>query len=84
MIAVNEAVEMSGLDFRRHTSFCRHLRGGAPNLARYGQILHQQNESTSQILLSSPMNTLVTISSHYKWHGASMGTSGTCIVEYKH
>ena len=82
MIAVNEAVEMSGLDFPDDTPvFVGTIRGGAPNLARYGQILHQQKRKVHpQILLSSSHEYVSNhISSHYKWHGASMGTSGTCI-----
>lgn len=82
MIAVNEAVEMSGLDFPDDTPvFVGTIRGGAPNLARYGQILHQQKRKVHpQILLSSSHEYVSNhVSSHYKWHGASMGTSGTCI-----
>jgi len=82
MIAVNEAVEMSGLDFPDDTPvFVGTIRGGAPNLARYGQILHQKKRKVHpQILLSSSHEYVSNhVSSHYKWHGASMGTSGTCI-----
>tara|TARA_B100000902_G_C27318133_1_gene922593 strand:- start:19 stop:1233 length:1215 start_codon:yes stop_codon:yes gene_type:complete len=82
MIAVNEAVEMSGLDFPDNTPvFVGTIRGGAPNLARYGQILHQNRRKVHpQILLSSSHEYVSNhVSSHYKWHGASMGTSGTCI-----
>tara|TARA_B100000902_G_scaffold34893_1_gene41951 strand:- start:49625 stop:50839 length:1215 start_codon:yes stop_codon:yes gene_type:complete len=82
MIAVNEAVEMSGLDFPDDTPvFVGTIRGGAPNLARYGQILHQNKRKVHpQILLSSSHEYVSNhVSSHYKWHGASMGTSGTCI-----
>ena len=81
MIAVNEAVEMSGLDFPDDTPvFVGTIRGGAPKSARYGQILHQQKRKVHpQILLSSSHEYVSNhISSHYKWHGASMGTSGTC------
>ena len=82
MIAVNEAVEMSELDFPNNTPvFVGTIRGGAPNLARYGQILHQQKRKVHpQILLSSSHEYVSNhVSSFYKWNGASMGTSGTCI-----
>ena len=82
MMAVDEAVQQSGLDFPDNTPvFVGTIRGGAPNLARYGQILHQQRSKVHpQILLSSSHEYVSNhISSHYKWHGPSMGTSGTCI-----
>jgi 3-oxoacyl-[acyl-carrier-protein] synthase II len=82
MIAVDEAVQQSGLDFPDNTPvFVGTIRGGAPNLARYGQILHQQRSKVHpQILLSSSHEYVSNhISSHYKWHGISMGTSGTCV-----
>jgi 3-oxoacyl-[acyl-carrier-protein] synthase II len=82
MIAVDEAVQQSGLDFPDDTPvFVGTIRGGAPNLARYGQILHQQRSKVHpQILLSSSHEYVSNhISSHYKWHGISMGTSGTCV-----
>ncbi len=82
MIAVDEAIQMSGLNFPDNTPvFVGTIRGGAPNLARYGQILHQQKRKVHpQILLSSSHEYVSNhVSSHYKWHGASMGTSGTCI-----
>ena len=82
MIAVDEAVKQSGLDFPDNTPvFVGTIRGGAPNLARYGQILHQQRSKVHpQILLSSSHEYVSNhISSHYKWHGISMGTSGTCV-----
>jgi 3-oxoacyl-[acyl-carrier-protein] synthase II len=82
MMAVDEAVQQSGLDFPDNTPvFVGTIRGGAPNLARYGQILHQQRSKVHpQILLSSSHEYVSNhISSHYKWHGISMGTSGTCV-----
>jgi len=82
MIAVDEAVKQSGLDFPDNTPvFVGTIRGGAPNLARYGQILHNQRSKVHpQILLSSSHEYVSNhISSHYKWHGISMGTSGTCV-----
>ena len=82
MMAVDEAVQQSGLDFPDNTPvFVGTIRGGATNLARYGQILHQQRSKVHpQILLSSSHEYVSNhISSHYKWHGISMGTSGTCV-----
>ena len=82
MIAVDEAVKQSGLDFPSDTPvIVGTIRGGAPNLARYGQILNDQRRKVHpQILLSSSHEYVSNhISSHYKWHGPSMGTSGTCI-----
>ena len=82
MMAVDEAVQQSGLDFPDNTPvFVGTIRGGALNLARYGQILHQQRSKVHpQILLSSSHEYVSNhISSHYKWHGISMGTSGTCV-----
>jgi 3-oxoacyl-[acyl-carrier-protein] synthase II len=82
MIAVEEAVIQSGLDFPHDTPvIVGTIRGGAPNLARYGQILNDKRRKVHpQILLSSSHEYVSNhISSHYKWHGPSMGTSGTCI-----
>ena len=82
MIAVDEAVKQSGLDFPSDTPvIVGTIRGGAPNLARYGQILNDKRRKVHpQILLSSSHEYVSNhISSHYKWHGPSMGTSGTCI-----
>ena len=82
MIAVEEAVKQSGLDFPQDTPvIVGTIRGGAPNLARYGQILNDKRRKVHpQILLSSSHEYVSNhISSHYKWHGPSMGTSGTCI-----
>ena len=82
MIAVDEAVKQSGLDFSHDTPvIVGTIRGGAPNLARYGQILNDKRRKVHpQILLSSSHEYVSNhISSHYKWHGPSMGTSGTCI-----
>ena len=82
MIAVDEARKMSGRDMPSDTPVVvGTIRGGAPNLARYGQILHQNKRKVHpQILLSSSHEYVSNhISSHYKWHGPSMGTSGTCI-----
>ena len=60
MIAVNEAVEMSGLDFPDDTPvFVGTIRGGAPNLARYGQILHQQKRKV--IMLAVITNGMVLV-----------------------
>jgi 3-oxoacyl-[acyl-carrier-protein] synthase II len=82
MIAVDDAVKQSGLDLPQDTPvIVGTIRGGAPNLARYGQILNDHRRKVHpQILLSSSHEYVSNhISSHYKLHGPSMGTSGTCI-----
>lgn len=82
MIAVDQAVKMSGLDFPKDTPvFIGTIRGGAPNLAKFSNLLVQgKSKIHPQILLSSSHEYVSNhISSHYKWNGPSMATSGTCI-----
>ena len=82
MIAVDQAVRMSELDFPSNTPvFIGTIRGGAPNLAKFSNLLVQgKSKIHPQILLSSSHEYVSNhISSHYKWHGPSMATSGTCI-----
>ena len=82
MIAVDQAVRMSGLDFPDNTPvFVGTIRGGAPNLAKFSNLLVQgKSKIHPQILLSSSHEYVSNhISSHYKWQGISLATSGTCI-----
>lgn len=82
MIAVDQAVKMSGLDFPDNTPvFIGTIRGGAPNLAKFSNLLVQgKSKIHPQILLSSSHEYVSNhISSHYKWQGISLATSGTCV-----
>lgn len=82
MIAVDQAVKMSGLDFPNNTPvFIGTIRGGAPNLAKFSNLLVQgKSKIHPQILLSSSHEYVSNhISSHYKWQGISLATSGTCV-----
>ena len=82
MVAVDQAVQMANNDFPDNTPvFVGTIRGGAPNLAKFSDILVQGRRKVHPtILLSSSHEYLSNhISSHYKWHGISMGTSGTCV-----
>jgi len=82
MVAVDQAVQMSGKQFPNNTPvFVGTIRGGAPNLAKFSDILVQGRRKVHPtILLSSSHEYLSNhISSHYKWNGISMGTSGTCV-----
>ena len=82
MSAVDQAVKQSGLDFPDNTPvFVGTIRGGAPNLAKFSDILVRGRAKVHpQVLLSSSHEYLSNhISSHYKWNGISMSTSGTCV-----
>ena len=82
MSAVDQAVKQSGLDFPDNTPvFVGTIRGGAPNLAKFSDILVRGRAKVHpQLLLSSSHEYLSNhISSHYKWNGISMSTSGTCV-----
>lgn len=82
MIAVDQAVKMSGLAFPNNTPvFVGTIRGGAPNLAKFSDILvNGKTKIHPQTLLSSSHEYVSNhISSHYKWHGISLATSGTCV-----
>jgi len=82
MSAVDQAVKQSGLDFPDNTAvFVGTIRGGAPNLAKFSDILVRGRAKVHpQVLLSSSHEYLSNhISSHYKWNGISMSTSGTCV-----
>lgn len=82
MVAVDQAVKMSNYTFPSNTPvFVGTIRGGAPNLAKFSDILVQDKRKVHPtVLLSSSHEYLSNhISSHYKWNGVSMGTSGTCV-----
>ena len=82
MSAVDQAVKMADMDFPNNTPvFVGTFRGGAPNLAKFSDILVKGRAKVHpQVLLSSSHEYLSNhISSHYKWNGISMGTSGTCV-----
>ena len=82
MIAVNEAVEMSGLDFPTI-----HLFVGT------NEEVHQILQGTDKYYIKINvkyipilLRTTNTLASQVvlQWHGASMGISGTCIMSPKH
>lgn len=82
MSAVDQAVKMADMDFPNNTPvFVGTIRGGAPNLAKFSDILVKGRAKVHpQVLLSSSHEYISNhISSHYKWNGISMGTSGTCV-----